>query len=247
MDDYEHSSRRLDLIQPAATSGAKIKHARARQHLKDGFNRRVLMLDAAIHHIHNQIDQADGQPISALLIPELAVFVNSFWLNICGALDNLAWAMNYEFGLISTATEDGGPERLKIRLFHKAFWNALVQQRPKLAEQLEEFRAWHNDLSELRDPGAHRIPIYPIPGVMDSRTGAEAERLYIEGTALMSTGAIDEGMELLHQGYNLGTYQPLIALSHHGRTEFRDLLVELRRDEEQFVEISSRVLRALFE
>jgi hypothetical protein len=246
MDDYERSSRRLALIEPATLLAAKIRHARALQHLKEGFNRRVLMLDATIRHIHDQVDQAGGRPLSAGRISELAIFVNAFWLNVCGALDNLAWAVNYEFGIIPAAAEESGPARLQIKLFHKRFRTALVERQPELAKEIAPFEEWYEELAEMRDPGAHRIPIYPIPGVMDSTTAAEAERLYTEGTALMEAGSWDEGMELIHQGYNLGSYQPWIALSHNGRIELRNLLVEVRRDEEQFVHISNIILRALF-
>jgi hypothetical protein len=246
MDDYEHSFRRMALIEPATISSDKIRHSRALQHLKEGFNRRVLMLDATIRYIHDRIDETAGSPISAFLIPELAVFVNSFWLNICGALDNLAWAINYEFVLVPSAAEDVGVERLQIRLFHKKFWKQLEKCRPELVTSLESFKEWHGELAKLRDPGAHRIPIYPIPAVMDSKTGAEAQRLYAEGARLINTGAFSEGMELFDRGYNLGVYKPWIALSHDGHVEFLDLLVAMRRDEEQFVRLSRVILDALF-
>ena len=51
----------------------------------------------------------------------------------------------------------------------------------------------------------------------------------------------------MHRGYNLGSYKPWIALSHDGHVECRDLLVESRRHEEQFVRVSRVILDVLFE
>lgn len=243
--DYEREERRHDLIAPAMRSPHLIHNPRALQHLREGFNRRVLMLEITIRRIQDQIRKADG-PIPAPAVLELAIFVNSFWLNICGALDNLAWALNHELSLIPTAVEDSGADRFQVKLFRKKFWSALSAVRPAIIGDLERFRDWYSDLSALRDPSAHRIPIYPIPGVMDSATAAEASRLYEEGTALMNSGSFHEGMSLIHEGYNLATYEPLIALSHNGRDEFRDLAIEIARDEERFVEVSGIILKALF-
>ena len=94
-------------------------------------------------------------------------------MNVCGALDNLAWALNYEMRAVPTAVEDSGTERRQVRLFHQKFWAALGQKEPELVAGLQSFAAWHTELSELRDPGAHRVPIYPVPGIMDAATGAE--------------------------------------------------------------------------
>jgi hypothetical protein len=236
----------MRLVEPATIRAAHIQHPRARQHLKEGFNRRVLMLDACIRRIHDRADEAGGRPLSALLMPEFAVFVNSLWLNMCGALDNLAWALNYEFGLLPEAREDKGRERRDVVLFGKRFLAALVAIDRELATGLQAFAAWQTELATLRDPGAHRIPIYPIPGVLDEATGEAAQRLYDESDALFKAGDYDAGMERLHQGSNLGSYQPYIALSHDGRTEFRHLVSEMRRDEESFVGVAELVLARLF-
>src|SRR5205809_259034 len=111
MESYERHERRNGLIHTASVSPHLIQNARALQHLKEGFNRRVLMLDASVRMIKERIDQAKGRPISVLLVPELAIHVNSFWQNICGALDNLAWALKFELKLLPLASEESASRR----------------------------------------------------------------------------------------------------------------------------------------
>jgi hypothetical protein len=72
--------------------------------------------------------------------------------------------------------------------------------------------------------------------------GTQAKRLYDDEDELLAPPSSIEGWS----ASNRGEYQPWIALSHDERTEFRDLLTDLSRDEEGFVGLLDLVLPPLF-
>lgn len=245
MDQYQRKRRWMDLPLLPLTSAKRIRNPRALQHLREGFNRRVLMMDASLRQIDETAAKAGGKPISPYEATDLATHLNALYLNLCGALDNLAWALQHERSLLTGVTEEGRG-RLRVGLFSEAFLAALETAAPDLVTVLRNHAAWHTELRSLRDPGAHRIPIYAVPGIMNEQQGAEANRLSEESTRLILEGKREEGMELMFQSTNLGTYQPLMALSHEGRFEFRKMLPQVAQDEGHFIEVAESVLHCLF-
>lgn len=244
-DRYERENRRQELFYPSATQSSRISNPRALQHLKEGFNRRLLMIESSLRAIYERVDAAGSKPLSPLLVPELAIHVNSYWLHLCGALDNLAWALQYEFGVLPNVDELG-KGRDHIGLFRKKFVRCLLPIQPAVVEALREHQTWYTTIRSLRDPAAHRIPLFPVPAVLDAAQGEITQRLYDEADAHFKTGRLDEGMEFLYRGSNQGEYQPLVAISNHGKSELMQLLPLVQRDEDAFVSVSQIVLKALF-
>lgn len=54
------------------------------------------------------------------------------------------------------------------------------------------------------------------------------------------------GMELVFQTTNIGTYQPLMSLSHESGSEFRDMVMQVQQDDEHFLAVAEVVLDCLF-
>lgn len=245
MDEYERDMRRDALLHFAIVTPERIQHPRALQHLKEGFNRRLLMLDHSLRRIREQAAKRGERPVSALIIPDLAIDVNSFWLNVCGAIDNLAWALQYELALLPGTTEETS-NRVRIALFGTDFQSALRNAAPDLTARLGHYEEWARDLRELRDPAAHRIPLYPVPGVMTEAEGRQFTELDAKATNHFHAGEHAKGMELLHETGSLGRYEPLLSISHDGRFEFLDMMQTVNRDEGKLVDLSSLVLTFLF-
>jgi hypothetical protein len=245
MDQYQRKRRWMDLLLLPLTSAKRIRNPRALQHLQEGFNRRVLMMDASLRQLDETAAKAGGKPISPYAATDLATHLNALYLNLCGALDNLAWALQHERSLLTGVTEEGRG-RLRVGLFSESFLAALEAVAPNLEASLRHHATWHTELRSLRDPGAHRIPIYAVPGIMNEQQGAEAIRLSEESARRFLEGKHEEGMELMFLSTNLGTYQPLMALSHEGRFELRNMLPQVAHDEEHFIEVAESVLHCLF-
>lgn len=244
-DEYDRENRRQTLQEYALLWPDRIHNQRALQHVKEGFNRRVLMIDASLRQIRDAVERAGGPVLSPYAATDLAIHVNAFWLNICGALDNLAWALQYELTLVPGASEDGS-KRQQVNLFDSSFTKALQPLAPALASSLAAHAEWHRDLRNLRDPAAHRIPVYPAPGVMTEQQASDAQRLHDEASALFSAGRHKEGMDLLYRTNTLGTYQPIMILSHDGHYEPRGIAQQVLDDDTHLAELGHAVLKWLF-
>lgn len=244
-DEYKTQERRHRLLEYALLHSERVKNPRALQHLREGFNRRVLMMDASLRLVRDTVAKAGGPVLSPYAATDLAIQVNAFWLNLCGALDNLAWALQHELTVIPGATEEGG-KRQKVSLFDPLFAKLIAKHSAALAAAVAEHADWNNDLRGLRDPAAHRIPIYPAPGIMTEAQAMEAESLHKAAAGLIDAGRVDEAMELIRQAGTLGTYRPLFFVAHEGRYEARPLERQLLEDDGHFAKVAHAVLSWLF-
>jgi hypothetical protein len=245
MGDYLRNRQRMALVEPATITPERIKNGRALQHLKEGFNRRVLMMDAIFRFLLKQARKQGGERLSAYTAIELSTQLNAFYLNLCGALDNLAWALQYEHNLLPEANESG-KKRLQINLFGSLFLTALATKADTLVAALRKYESWNTDLRDLRDPGAHRIPIYAIPGLANKEDAARFQKLQDEANRRFQSGDHDGGMDLIFESQSIGTYQPIMVLSHESGYELRGIVKQVQQDDENFVAVSEAVLHHLF-
>jgi hypothetical protein len=91
-------------------------------------------------------------------------------------LDNLAWVLQYEWQVLTGVTEEGGRERQACYLFGRQFLTALQSRHPDLAFVLNQHGNWASALANLRDPAAHRIPIYVPPSLMTTQAQVDEFR-----------------------------------------------------------------------
>jgi hypothetical protein len=209
---YREQERDRALLHEHLTREGELKSREARHHLKGGFNRRVLMLQTGRKTIETITHSPRDRPIGVYLATDLAIQLNAYYLNLCGALDNLAWAMQYEWdvmpGVSERATSKG---RNKIGLFVPPFLKALEKVKPTLQASLRQHDAWNQSLRSLRDPAAHRVPLFAIPGWVDEQQAEEARRLQAGAGEKGKAGDHHGMMELIHQASNLGQYDPVMT------------------------------------
>ncbi len=236
----------MDLVYDATVTPSRIHSVRALQHLKEGFNRRVYMLDAGLRFVLENTRRQDGKVISIYVATELAIHLNAIYLNLCGALDNLAWALQYEHQLLENVEETTGRKRFQVNLFNSKFLKALESFTGTLVTALQEHDRWYKDLRDLRDPAAHRIPIYAVPGIMTGPQANTFGELQARAADLFEAGDHDGGMNLIFESSTLGTYEPLMILSHEAGLEPRDIRTQVQDDDYHFVAVAELVLRHLF-
>ena len=91
---------------------------------------------------------------------QLTLFLNAYYLNLTGSLDNLAWALTYHHQLLANIDESKREHRIFVQLVGKNFLSTLLQkQLTQLHAELELFRDWYWEIREFRDAAAHRIPL----------------------------------------------------------------------------------------
>src|SRR6266536_5669228 len=125
---YEYHERYNDLLHRHITRKGELASHAAGHHLMGGFNRRLLMLSTSRQTIEEITHSPQDRPIGVYRATDLAIQLNAYYLNLCGALDNLAWAMQYEWNVIPGVTETGSG-RQKIGLFSAPFKKALTEIR----------------------------------------------------------------------------------------------------------------------
>lgn len=217
---------------------------RARQHLVAGFNRRLLMLQMSRRTIEDITHSPTNRPIGSYKATELATHLNSYYLNLCGALDNLTWAMQYEWQLLPRVDEDSA-KRQQVALFGKSFLRAMADHSANLAESIIRFSDWHYDLRAMRDPAAHRIPIFAVPGVMDENQAARFRELQELSADKARHGDHDGMMELQFQSYALGGYQPWMTLWSPSGERFLHAWNQVLADHDHFQKLATLLSEAI--
>jgi hypothetical protein len=159
---HEHEQNLL-LLSTTLSSSLNSRHAK--RHLEEGFNRRFMMMQTSRLFLQKHTDPADPSIRSTFIMPELNIHLNAYYLNLRGALDNLAWILQYEWQLMPGVTEKNKPQ--KIGLTAPGFLLHLHRISIKLEAALTDYSSWVKEVKLLRDPAAHRVPIYATPGHVD--------------------------------------------------------------------------------
>jgi hypothetical protein len=173
--------RRLVLLEEDVSEWVLMKmsnlsHPHAVRHLRHGFLQRHLMMVTSRRRIFDETHNR-GNQLTPELTPELNVHVNAYYLNLCGALDNLAWMLAFEFQLQPALDEANYDHRRFCSLFGERFLSTLQTRHGSLADQLREHQHWHGEMRKFRDPAAHRIPLYMVPGVTAHLNPLESDRV----------------------------------------------------------------------
>jgi hypothetical protein len=216
-----------------------------KRHLHRGFLLRLSMMEEATIILDDELSKAQG-PLSHHLAIRLTLFLNAYYLNLAGSLDNLAWALTYHHNLINNIDEDKLEHRRFAQLLGKDFLAALRRSRlDQLSAEIEPFRDWYWEMRDFRDPAAHRIPLFVPTSVYSEDDVKESQRLDTEAAELISKGEWDEGMSLLSQSYGLGKHMP-IFISETSEIKPYDLAGRVDDDHQNWLKIVEAVLRLGF-
>lgn len=163
--------------------------------------------------IRDNTQPADRRTLSPYLVSDLNVHVNGYYLNLCGALDNLAWVVTYELALQSDIDENTRWSRMFANLFGRDFRKSLRKEKGDIVQILDENIDWNDELRKFRDPAAHRIPIYMSPSVMDE-SDMEKFREIERGAELSEEerGGRTRASYLI-EARSLGRYEPIMVTS----------------------------------
>ncbi len=96
----------------------KLTDNRAKKYLRFGFNIRALQIKESWFQLNSLLEKDGGKNRDPYETVHTNIFLNSYYLNLLGAVDNLAWILQHEFNLIEGATE-ANAKRNKIIIFGK--------------------------------------------------------------------------------------------------------------------------------
>lgn len=221
-------------------------NANARRHFNEGFVRRHYMLQSSRLFLCQHCSQSRKEPLSPYEATDCAIHLNAYYLNLRGALDNLAWVLQYEWQLLPGVTEDGASGRQKCNLFNTRFLAARQSQYPELASLLDQHRNWARELAEFRDPAAHRVPIYVPPSVITSQEQMDKfRRIEAQADAAPSERGDRPISEIYREAQAVADFMPVMIISTPQGLEIRLISEQVRSDHDKYLTIAREVVDAL--
>lgn len=229
-----------------ATVAQSLKSVHAKSHLSYGAARRFRMLQFSFLRINEIASPDRNEPLQSDEQVELNMHLNSIYMHIRGVLDNLAWAYCHETGMLGELNESDYKIRKQIGLFEKNFNKAIKEKSADLTKALKDYKAWFYDLKDLRDPIAHRLPLYAIPGIL---YGEEKQRYYEEkcreAVEALSRVELDKAGALFEKLGRMGRYEPFFC--HQEQNGFRvvPIIIQTEMDIDNLSSLATVVLDAL--
>lgn len=186
-------------------------------------------------------------PLDPYVATHLATHLNAYYLNLVGALDNLAWAAAFELRLQDSLSEKDWESRKFCTIASKGFREAFQRARPSLADALSEAARWLTDLKEYRDPAAHRLPLAVVSAVLGPDDSAEFERLTRKATEAAEAKDLDQWSDLIGQREQLGRFAPILGSPTASDGSLIVVPNQIAADQEHFLRFASQFLEESFQ
>lgn len=220
----------------------KIKDHRASKYLIHGFNARTRQIKETKFQLSENIKKADGPSLDPYTACHNTIFLNSFYLNVAGALDNLAWIIQHEFNIIEGADEKS-KKRNKVVLYHKEFLEGLKKIDASTVDFILQYYDWYKELKEFRDPAAHRIPLLLPHGIIFDNHKQDYDLAIKNLDKQSNNGDPRLYTEALHNFSNMGVFQPVfISFNEVGVDNWYLLLRTIEHDYENFWKTANIIL-----
>lgn len=220
-------------------------------HLFHGFIVRADMLKETIKYFRvmtHSIPQNGLEPSDS---DKLTLFLNSYYLNLVGSLDNLAWAIATHHCL----TNDYERNKNKICLEHHTFQQWC--QNKRLSNLFRIFSSaiggyssvtdWIEEIKEIhRHPAAHRIPLYVPMRILTNGDGDEYNTLQEQIDKPYQSGDFRLKNELKWKQRNLGSFKPIFSCEIQGKTKLFKLTNKVNMDHDIWLVFISQILNSGF-
>jgi hypothetical protein len=184
------------------------KVPQAAQHFQ-GCSRRLMMMQYARLEILATAKE-EQKPLESQRLNLQNICLNSYYLNLLGALDNLAWALTHEFHLLPIIDESKDDVRRFCSLTSKRFTAILRDRHPEFADWLIERSSWISDVKRFRDPAAHRLPLAIVRGIMTEEEGQRYRELSKQSWDALLSDQWEESARLQTEADALGRFVPLL-------------------------------------
>jgi len=149
----------------------------SKEFLREGVGRRLFMLKANVDSIVNIYDEHRIEPIDDNEKTVLSLNINFFYANIYAIIDCLAFIFAFESP--DYEIDRSNKKKLqKVGLFKEDYYTQINGLSEKLS--LIKLKHWYAEITDLRHPIAHRIPLY-FPEIYkdaDSLRIQEADKEY---------------------------------------------------------------------
>lgn len=215
----------------------------ASQHFQ-GCSRRLLMMQFARIEILATSEEED-KPLDSHRLNLQNIYLNSYYLNLLGALDNLAWAGTYELRLLPSVDETKDEVRKFCSLTNKRLIAALRRHRADFADWLLERGQWISDVKRFRDPAAHRLPLALVRGVMTEEEGKRYQELSKQSWDALLNDRWEESERLQREADALGRFVPLLDGPRGSGDRIYIVPNQMAADQREFLAFTHAFLKQL--
>lgn len=181
-----------------------------REFAQHGFARRLGTMMRAIDLVFELLPpESRGFPDREAL-EDATISLQSFIMNVFGGFDNLAWMLASEGAFLNS---DGYPlrrEQLGFSSKHAQFRASLS---PAFLTYVDSRGAWFEEMRDIRDSLAHRIPLYIPPFCVIESKIDEYNSLEREAARAVEEGQWTGYWQAREQQKALRTFRPLISRS----------------------------------
>ena len=130
--------------------------------------------------------------------------LNLIYIHLRGLLDNFAWIFAY----VTNPEKISNFNKMSIGIFNERYQENFLKCP---SDALKEFQAWNDDLSERRNPVAHRIPLYLVPSIL-SPNDSESVSLHMKEAHKKALALDFQGFEdSFAKVRSVGSYSPVFA------------------------------------
>lgn len=213
----------------------RLQTANAKKHAERGIGRRLSILRVNIRHILRLTDRPKDAPLYGEAQNELGMHLNSFYIQLHGLLDNLAWLLAYELNMFGPVSEDDVAARRKVGLFLRDFRAKLTHEDTKAL--LERHAEWYEVTRSLRDLIAHRVPLYAVPCILSREEGERFNRLYEEELQALAAGQLECSQTLHNEKFTIGEYHPVFCQEEKGQPILAPIREQVEQDSKVVIEI----------
>jgi len=219
----------------------------AKDNLSYGAGRRILVIKENYISINKIAFPKRSDPLNSEENVVLNLHLNSLYFHLSGLLDNLAWAVTLESSLFSPFNELDPGDRKKVGLFKNQFLGKIQNKKDGiLYKELKSKLDWYRQLTDLRDPLAHRIPLYVTPAILTEEEGEEYRQLRIQFHECMGKHDFEGAEKALDQQQVLGTYGGKFVNIENGNWQDYPITSQIEKDLENFIEIGKQVVHFLY-
>lgn len=191
---YKTISRSIQLSELMKAKGAL-------HYLRFGAARRLLMLWHAYRNLLLIVSSDRKEPLTSDESCELIQDLNVIYVNICGALDNLCWALLHEHAPDKVTLSPS-----KVGLFLRSIVDD--DRFASLARRIKVHDAWDREVKGRRHPATHRIPLSVAPQVVTPEEAANYKKLCDDYSQALGQPDSDRAEDIMRRMGRIGRFVP---------------------------------------
>ncbi len=153
------------LIHETQVVADKLASRESQYFIRFGLGRRSRAIWFSFRELYTLVHPSRESPLLLDDADRVSEILNSIYIHLRGAFDNVAWALVASLG----GTKKLGLQETQVGLFSRKLRG--IEYLKELNTSLQRFDRWNEkEFKRFRDPAAHRVPLSAIPALLDAES-----------------------------------------------------------------------------